>query len=145
MKGRNLLFKLCQDVSYDGPAFDGLVHLSVVLKQGKHVPAVLHGEPSDQLLHHLEDTSGALSSDAAAAMRFTCIRRHLSEGEAGVAGSTQPSETAAPEPEHVLACSYCLDKFSFDFLLPSPPRGVGGGAGERRTTNLRFSFFAKPQ
>lgn len=55
---RNLLFKLCQHVGHDGSAFNGFVDVSVGLEQGEHVPAVLHGQASDQLLHHLEDTPG---------------------------------------------------------------------------------------
>lgn len=51
-----LLFKLGEHVSHHSAALDGFLCGVVVFKQGKHIPAVLHGQTADQFLHHLTHT-----------------------------------------------------------------------------------------
>lgn len=119
---KNLLLKLGQNVGYDGPAFDGLVHKTIVLKQGKHVPTVLHGEAPDQLLHHLEDTRRPLPQRLCALHTHNVVN---SERAGGTGESTQPPETdgcvLAPEPNRHCFFSYSLGKVSFAFFLFPPP------------------------
>ena len=47
------LFKLGEHVGHHHAALDGFLCGVVVFKQSEHVPAVLHGQTADQLLHHL--------------------------------------------------------------------------------------------
>lgn len=49
----NIPFKFGQNISHKDPALHSSVNSVVVFKESKHVPAVLHSQASDQLLHHL--------------------------------------------------------------------------------------------
>lgn len=46
-------FKFSQNISHENPALHSFVNGVIVFKEGKHVPAVLHSQTSDQLLHYL--------------------------------------------------------------------------------------------
>lgn len=46
-------FKFSQNVSHENPALHSFVDSVIVFKECKHVPAVLHSQTSDQLLHDL--------------------------------------------------------------------------------------------
>ena len=50
----NKPFKFRQHIGHKDPALHSFVYGVVVLKEGKHVPAVLHGQTSDELLNHLK-------------------------------------------------------------------------------------------
>lgn len=51
---KHLPLKLGQNISYNHPTLNGLVHMLVAFKKGKHVPTIFHGQPPDQLLYHLQ-------------------------------------------------------------------------------------------
>ena len=53
---RSVLFKLGEHVGHHHAALDGFLRGVVVFEQSEHVPAVLHRQASDQLLHHLTHT-----------------------------------------------------------------------------------------
>lgn len=46
--------KFSQNIGNKSPALHRFVDGVVVFKECKHVSAVLHGQTSDQLLHHLD-------------------------------------------------------------------------------------------
>lgn len=46
-------FKLSQNIGHEDPALHSFVDGVIVFKERKHVPAVLHSQTSDQLLHDL--------------------------------------------------------------------------------------------
>lgn len=46
-------FKFSQNISHENPALHSFVDGVIVFKECKHVPAVLHSQTSDQLLHYL--------------------------------------------------------------------------------------------
>lgn len=59
---RYLPLKLGQDISYNYTTLNGLIHVLVAFKEGKHVPTVFHGQPSNQLLYHLQGEERPQSS-----------------------------------------------------------------------------------
>lgn len=46
-------FKFSQNISHENSALHSFVDGVIVFKECKHVPAVLHSQASDQLLHYL--------------------------------------------------------------------------------------------
>lgn len=50
------LLELGEHICDHSAALNGFLRTVVVFEQGKHVRAVLHGQTSDQLLHHLTNT-----------------------------------------------------------------------------------------
>lgn len=82
-------FKFSQNVSHENSALHSFVHGAIVFKECKHVPAVLHSQTSDQLLHDLitEEEQQCYWANLRMKLALKCsTQTHLSSCGVGVDG-----------------------------------------------------------